>query len=107
MATLAKVWRGGGGSVIGLAPTAVAAEELGQAIDTPAETVAKFLHRARPSRDRRVAAFPLIGPRTLVVIDEAGMVGAKDLAGVVDRVLERGGSVRLVGDDQQGRGSDS
>ena len=28
-------------------------------------------------------------------------MGTKDLAAVVDRVLERGGSVRLVGDDQQ------
>ena len=102
MATLAKAWRGGGGQVIGLAPTAVAAEELGQAIDTPAETVAKFLHSAAAAATvGRVAAFPPIGPRTLVVIDEAGMVGTKDLAAVVDRVLERGGSVRLVGDDQQ------
>ena len=102
MATLAKAWRGGGGQVIGLAPTAVAADELGQAIDTPAETVAKFLHSAAAAAsDRRVAAFPPIGPRTLVVIDEAGMVGTKDLTAVVDRVLERGGNVRLVGDDQQ------
>ena len=102
MATLAKAWRGGGGQVIGLAPTAVAADEVGQAIDTPAETVAKFLHSAAAAAsDGRVAAFPPIGPRTLVVIDEAGMVGTKDLAAVVDRVLERGGSVRLVGDDQQ------
>jgi conjugative relaxase-like TrwC/TraI family protein len=102
MATLAKAWRGGGGQVIGLAPTAVAAEELGQAIDTTAETVAKFLHSAAAaSSDGRVAAFPPIGPRTLIVIDEAGMVGTKDLAAVVDRALERGGSVRLVGDDQQ------
>jgi conjugative relaxase-like TrwC/TraI family protein len=102
MATLAKAWRGGGGQVIGLAPTAVAADELGQAIDTTAETVAKFLHSvAAASSDGRVAAFPPIGTRTLVVIDEAGMVGTKDLAAVVDHVLERGGSVRLVGDDQQ------
>jgi conjugative relaxase-like TrwC/TraI family protein len=102
MATLAKAWRGGGGQVIGLAPTAVAADELGQAIDTTAETVAKFLHSAAAATsDGRVAAFPPIGPRTLVVIDEAGMVGTKDLAAVVDHVLERGGSVRLVGDDQQ------
>jgi hypothetical protein len=102
MATLAKAWRGGGGQVIGLAPTAVAAEELGQAIDTTAETVAKFLHSAAAATsDGRVAAFPPIGPRTLIVIDEAGMVGTKDLAAVVDHVLERGGSVRLVGDDQQ------
>ncbi len=102
MATLATAWRSGGGHVIGLTPTAVAADELGQAIDTPAETVAKFLHSATAAAsDGRVAAFPPIGPRTLVVIDEAGMVGTKDLAAVVDRVLERGGSVRLVGDDQQ------
>jgi hypothetical protein len=102
MATLAKAWRGGGGQVIGLTPTAVAADELGRAIDTTAETVAKFLHNAAAaSRDSRVAAFPPVGPRTLVVIDEAGMVGTMDLAGVVDHVIERGGSVRLVGDDQQ------
>ena len=102
MATLAQAWRCGGGQVVGLAPTAVAAEELGQAIDTTAETVAKFLHSAAAATsDGRVAAFPPIGPRTLVVIDEAGMVGTKDLAAVVDHVLERGASVRLVGDDQQ------
>ena len=92
MAALAKVWRRGGGHVIGLAPTAVAADELGQAIDMPAETIAKFLHSAAAAAtDGRVAAFPPIGPRTLVVIDEAGMVGTKDLAAVVDRVLQRGG----------------
>ena len=102
MATLAKAWRSRGGQVIGLAPTAVAADELGQAIDTSAETVAKFLHSGMAAAsDGRVAAFPPIGPRTLVLLDEAGMVGTLDLAALVERVLERGGSVRLVGDDQQ------
>jgi hypothetical protein len=42
-----------------------------------------------------------IGPHTLVITDEAGMAGTADLAHVVDYVLSRGGSVRLVGDDQQ------
>ena len=102
MATLAKAWRAGGGDVVGLAPTAVAAAELGAAIDTPAETVAKFLHTTSlAADDSRVAAFPPVGPRTLLVVDEAGMVGTKDLAAVVDHVLTRGGSVRVVGDDQQ------
>ena len=102
MATLAKAWRAGGGDVVGLAPSAVAAAELGAAIDTPAETVAKFLHAAAlAADDSRVPAFPPVGPRTLLVVDEAGMVGTKDLASVVDHVLTRGGSVRLVGDDQQ------
>ena len=42
-----------------------------------------------------------IGPRTLVLIDEAAMAGTADLATAVDYVIGRGGSVRLVGDDQQ------
>ena len=42
-----------------------------------------------------------IGPQTLVVIDEAGMAGTVDLAKAIDYVTDRGGSVRLVGDDQQ------
>ena len=102
MATLAKAWRAGGGDVVGLAPTAVAAAELGAAIDTHAETVAKFLHATSLAADEpRVAVFPPVGPRTLLVVDEAGMAGTKELASVVDHALARGGSVRLVGDDQQ------
>jgi conjugative relaxase-like TrwC/TraI family protein len=42
-----------------------------------------------------------IGPDTLVVIDEAGMASTPDLDKAVAFVLGRGGSVRLVGDDQQ------
>src|SRR5699024_6754788 len=42
-----------------------------------------------------------VGPETLVVIDEAGMAGTRDLAAVVRHVVDAGGSVRLVGDDQQ------
>ncbi len=36
-----------------------------------------------------------------MVIDEAGMAGTRDLAAVVRHVVDAGGSVRLVGDDQQ------
>ena len=42
-----------------------------------------------------------IGPTTLVVVDEAGMAGTRELARAVAHVLGRGGSVRLVGDHQQ------
>jgi hypothetical protein len=37
----------------------------------------------------------------LVVIDEAGMADTLSLDKVVDFVISRGGSVRLIGDDQQ------
>ena len=42
-----------------------------------------------------------VGPRTLVLIDEAGMAGTAELARAVGWVISRGGSVRLVGDDAQ------
>ncbi len=42
-----------------------------------------------------------IGPKTLVVIDEAGMADTLSLDLAVQFVLDRGGSVRLIGDDQQ------
>ena len=42
-----------------------------------------------------------IDSSTLVVIDEAGMADTLALDAAVQFVLERGGSVRLVGDDQQ------
>lgn len=42
-----------------------------------------------------------IGPETLAVIDEAGMADTLSLDLAVRFVLDRGGSVRLIGDDQQ------
>jgi ATP-dependent exoDNAse (exonuclease V) alpha subunit len=42
-----------------------------------------------------------IGPSTLVVIDEAGMADTLLLDVAVAYVVDRGGSVRLIGDDQQ------
>ena len=45
--------------------------------------------------------FTSIGPDPLVVVDEAGMASTADLDEVIRCVAARGGSVRLVGDDQQ------
>ncbi|WP_278258253.1 AAA family ATPase [Nocardioides convexus] len=42
-----------------------------------------------------------IDSSTLVVIDEAGMADTLSLDAAVSYILERGGSVRLIGDDQQ------
>jgi hypothetical protein len=42
-----------------------------------------------------------IGPSTLIIIDEAGMADTLSLDTAVRFALDRGASVRLVGDDQQ------
>ncbi|MFX0538380.1 MobF family relaxase [Ornithinimicrobium sp. Y1847] len=104
---LARAWEATGGTVLGLAPTAVAADELACATGIPADTLAKYLHETATAADSptRVSSLSVVrkpvGPGTLVVIDEAGMAGTRDLAKVVRHVVEGGGSVRLVGDDQQ------
>ncbi|WP_169448577.1 MobF family relaxase [Ornithinimicrobium pekingense] len=90
---LARAWEASGGTVLGLAPTAVAAEELGKASGIHADTLAKHLHQTTVGG--------AVGPGTLVLIDEAGMAGTRDLAEVARQVVDAGGSVRLVGDDQQ------
>ena len=94
---LADAWREGGGDILGLAPSAVAASVLGDQVGH-ATTVAKLLwdiEHDRPTPDSRT------GPQTLVIIDEAGMADTISLAQVIDHVVGRGGSVRLIGDDQQ------
>ncbi|MDO9494911.1 MAG: AAA family ATPase, partial [Nocardioides sp.] len=108
MRALAQAWTDGGGSVIGLAPSAAAADALrqsmGSQIDTQTDTLAKLTHSLEQSQVTGAEVpdwVAGIGPQTLVVIDEAGMADTLSLDIAVAHVLERGGSVRLVGDDQQ------
>jgi DNA primase catalytic core len=102
MSLLADAWAEGGGQVIGLAPSAQAAHELGQAITGHTDTLAKLTWclAHEPS-----AAWPRwirdIGPQSLVIVDEAGQAATTVLAAAVRFVAGRGGVVRLVGDDQQ------
>jgi AAA domain len=99
MQTLAAAWTEAGGNVIGLAPSAAAAAQLRDQINAHTDTIAKLTwsasHHELPDWGRN------IGPSTLVVIDEAGMANTISLDAAVQYVVGRGGSVRLVGDDQQ------
>lgn len=97
MAALAKAWRESGGDIVALAPSAIAASVLQDQLGT-ATTLAKLAHDLH-AHDR--AATDLIGPQTLVVIDEAGMADTPTLAYVIAHAIDRGASVRLIGDDQQ------
>ncbi|SDQ03514.1 MobF family relaxase [Arthrobacter crystallopoietes] len=94
-----------GGRVIGLAPSAVAAANLGGQLGVAAATTDKFLHTNRyPDHDpdRGTAAGPFrVTPGTVVIVDEAGMQGTGKLADVVRVVEAGGGLVRLIGDDRQ------
>src|SRR6185295_2049131 len=73
MRTLADVYDDLGYTIIGLAPSAAAAAVLGEATGMPTETLAKLDHALTTGRD------PGIGPRTVIVIDEAGMADTPTL----------------------------
>jgi len=91
MRALAAAWHTDGGAVIGLAPSAAAAavlrEQLGAGTDTLAKLTWSIARHDLPDWAQN------IGPRTLVVVDEAGMADTLSLAAAVNFVIARGGSV--------------
>jgi conjugative relaxase-like TrwC/TraI family protein len=113
--------------VVGLAPSWVAADELGTATGIPAQAVARWrhaqaypadpgpAHRPSPlgSRESPRAPAPVRLPLssaapvqaldadTVVVVDEAGMVSTRDLEAVLSAAREAGAKVVLVGDRRQ------
>jgi conjugative relaxase-like TrwC/TraI family protein len=99
MRALTIAWTQDGGQVVGLAPSAAAAAVLAQQTKIRTDTLAKLTwslqHGDLPDWAGQ------IGPSTLVIIDEAGMADTLSLDTAVQFVINRGGSVRLIGDDQQ------
>ena len=99
MRALTLAWTQDGGQVIGLAPSAAAAAVLGEQTGIRADTLAKLTWSLRHGDLPDWAA--AVGPSTLVIIDEAGMADTLTLDTAVQFAIDRGASVRLVGDDQQ------
>jgi DNA primase catalytic core len=101
MRVLSRAWTASGGTVIGLAPSAGAAAVLREEIGTDTDTLAKLLYHLNGGDGEPPPWLGRIGPDTIVVIDEAGMAATPHLATAIEHITSRGGSVRLIGDDQQ------
>jgi hypothetical protein len=99
MHALTRSWTEDGGQVIGLAPSAAAAAVLAEQTGIRADTLAKLTWSLRNGGLPDWAA--AVGPSTLIIIDEAGMADTLSLDTTVQFAIDRGASVRLVGDDQQ------
>jgi conjugative relaxase-like TrwC/TraI family protein len=99
MRALTLAWTEDGGQVIGLAPSAAAATVLGEHTGIQTDTLAKltwgFQHHDLPDWARQIDG------RTLMIIDEAGMAATLTLDTAVQYAIDRGATVRLIGDDQQ------
>jgi len=99
MSALTTAWTTSGGTVVGLAPSAAAAAILGQETGTHADTLAKLTFAITTGLLPDWAN--KIDKRTLLIVDEAGMASTGDLATVTRFALQRGASIRLIGDDRQ------
>jgi ATP-dependent exoDNAse (exonuclease V) alpha subunit len=103
MAALSVAWRNSGGRVLGLAPTAAAAIELGHDLAAPTDTLDKYIHLIDNPHANTVVPqwFSDVDESTLLIIDEAGKAGTLQLDTVIAHAIANGASVRLVGDDGQ------
>jgi AAA domain len=99
MRALTLAWTQDGGQVLGLAPSAAAAAVLGVQTGIRTDTLAKLTWSLDHGELPDWAA--AVGPSTLLIIAEAGMADTLTLDTAVQFAIDRGASVRLVGDDQQ------
>ena len=105
MAVVSTIWKNQGRGVIGLAPSAAAAKNLAEDINTDAFTLASLTYRWRGivgDNPRDVSALGIdINPGDMLLIDEAGMATTADLAAITEIAQETGAVVRMVGDPHQ------
>ncbi len=114
MQVLTTAWQSGGGTVLGMAPTAAAAAVLGESIGTRAETVDKLLdvidrHTPNPNSPAAAGGHPPslpqwvldIDDRTLVIVDEHVKLGNTKRLQLLRFLAARGATVRCIGDDKQ------
>ena len=92
---IADAARASGLKVVGLAPSWVAADELGKSVGIDAQAIAKW--RADDRRGRAAA----LDAGTLLLVDEAGMVSMRDMAALTVAAKDAGAKLVLLGDSRQ------
>ncbi len=89
-----EAWEEAGFSVRGVALSGIAAEGLENGSGIASRTIASMEHGWAQGRDQ-------LSARDVLVIDEAGMVGTRQMERVLSHAAQAGAKVVLVGDPQQ------
>jgi Ti-type conjugative transfer relaxase TraA len=94
IAAARDAWQAEGYRVLGGALSGIAAENLQREAGIESRTLASWEKAWKEGRER-------LNQRDVLVIDEAGMVGSRQLERIVSHAAERGAKVVLVGDAEQ------
>ncbi|WEK02650.1 MAG: Ti-type conjugative transfer relaxase TraA [Candidatus Sphingomonas phytovorans] len=94
LAVAREAWESAGYRVQGLALSGIAAENLESGSGIASRTIASLEYQWSQGRD-------LLTNRDVLVIDEAGMIGSRQMERVIAEAEKRGAKVVLVGDPEQ------
>ncbi|NQE62378.1 Ti-type conjugative transfer relaxase TraA [Caulobacter sp. RHG1] len=89
-----EAWEGAGFRVQGLALSGIAAENLEGGSGIASRTIASLEHQWAKDRE-------LLDARDVLVIDEAGMIGSRQMERLLSAAEKAGAKVVLVGDPEQ------
>ena len=89
-----EAWEGQGYTVRGAALSGIAAENLEGGSGIASRTIASREHAWGQGREQ-------LGPRDVLVVDEAGMIGSRQMERVLSQARDAGAKVVMVGDPEQ------
>ena len=89
-----EAWEEAGYTVRGAALSGIAAENLEGGSGITSRTIASLEHAWGQGREQ-------LGPRDVLVVDEAGMIGSRQMERVLSQARDAGAKVVMVGDPEQ------
>jgi Ti-type conjugative transfer relaxase TraA len=96
-----EVWEEQGYTVIGASLAAIAAKNLETEAGIKSQTIAKLLYDIDQLEKGRAGKPHPLDAKTVLVVDEAGMVGTRQMERLIGEANKQGARLVLVGDERQ------